>query len=155
MQPQDPSCPWLPEKPFGTAGQVRGTGLFCSAMHWHPLMTVMYIQWMPGSLAAVLPTMLALTGALLAGILEASAGQGHKLGSPFFCPALLQIFSLSSPRCNFPGRKQGPCKTARSVCVYALLLPGAVSARTLFPSLSAPGPKPAVVAPALLEQESW
>lgn len=112
----------------------------------------MYIQWVPGLLALL--TVLVLTGALLAGIVEASVGQGHRLGPPYFCPPLLQILSLSSPHGSFPGRKQGPCETARRV-VCTLLLPGVRSARTLFPSLPSPGVKPAVVAPAPLECESW
>lgn len=109
--------------------------------------TLMYIQWMPGSLAAVLPPMLVLTGALLTGILEAPGGQGHKLSSSFFHLALLQTLSLSSSCCSFPGHKQGPCETARRICVCASLLPGVVSMRTLFLSLSAPGAKPAVWLP--------
>lgn len=93
---------------------------------------VLYLQWMPGSLTPV-----HMTGAQLAGILEVSVGLGDKLGSPFFHPALLHILSLSSPRCSFPEHKQGPGETARRVCVCALLLLVAASARTLFPTLSA------------------
>lgn len=54
----------------------------------------MYIQWVPGLLA--LPTVLVLTGALLAGIVEASVGQGHRL--PPISALLCSKSSASAPR---------------------------------------------------------
>lgn len=43
--PPDDSCPISGPAARGVQlGQVRGTGLLCSAMHWHPLMTQLCIS---------------------------------------------------------------------------------------------------------------
>lgn len=114
--PRAPLAPGCGRNPSPQPGQVRGTCLFCSAMHWHPLMTQLCI--FSGCLGPSYPA-----GADWSTACRYFGGQGHKLGSPFFGFPLLPSSAPNPqpqlPALQFPRAYAGTMRTQPEGFVFA------------------------------------